>query len=53
LATLPDVFAGAIAQARPWVYERRAELLTRPREATVTLPHEATGAAMNKAENKR
>ena len=53
LATLPDEFAGVIAQVRPWVYERRAELLMRPREATVTLPREATGAAIKQAENKR
>ncbi len=45
LATLPDEFSGAIAQARPWVYERRADLLMRP--------HEATGAAIKQAENKR
>ncbi|MGD9644325.1 MAG: hypothetical protein AB7U73_01345 [Pirellulales bacterium] len=32
LAKLPDEFAGAIGAARPLVYERRAELLARPRE---------------------
>ena len=33
LATLPDDFADVIAAARPLVYQRRAELLARPREA--------------------